>query len=75
VCFFRVVLGSMLHGHAAIDLTPQQRAKAPIMGTISGIQDGEAKSVVLSLHSNPERYGATVEAITYSIEVGKPAVR
>jgi hypothetical protein len=75
VCFFRVVLGSMLHGHATIDLTPQQRAKATIVGTITGLQDGEAKGVVISLHSNPERYGPTVEAITHSIEVSKPAVR
>ena len=76
VCFFRVVLGSVLQGNATIiDLTPQQQAKAPIMGVVTGIQHGDAKGVSLSLHSNPEQYGPTVEAITYSIEVGKPAAR
>ena len=70
VCFFRVVLGSLLSGNAIIDLTPHQRATAPIIGTITGIQDGDAKGVSLSLHSNPELYGPTVEAITYSVEVG-----
>lgn len=75
VCFFRVVLGSVLGGNARIDLTPHQRATAPIIGTLTGIQDGEAKGVSLSLHSNPEVYGPTVEAVTYSIEVGKPIAR
>jgi hypothetical protein len=75
VCFFRVVLGSLLSGDASIDLTPHQRATAPIIGTITGIQDGDAKGASLSLHSNPELYGPTVEAITHSIEVGNPAMR
>jgi hypothetical protein len=75
VCFFRVVLGSLLSGKASIDLTPHQRATAPIVGTLTGIQDGDAKGVSLSLHSNPELYGPTVDAITYSIEVGIPAAR
>jgi hypothetical protein len=73
VCFFRVVLGSLLSGNAIIDLTPHQRATAPIIGTITGIQEGDAKGVSLSLHSNPELYGATVDAITYSTEVGNQA--
>lgn len=75
VCFFRVVLGSVLGGNARIDLTPHQRATAPIIGTITGIQHAEAKGVSLSLHSNPAAYGPTVEAVTNSITVGKPAAR
>ncbi|MGD9047077.1 MAG: hypothetical protein PVF77_03420, partial [Anaerolineae bacterium] len=73
VCFFRVVLGSVLSGNAIIDLTPHQRATAPIIGTITGIQESDAKGVSLSLHSNTELYGPTVEAITNSIEVGNQA--
>ncbi len=85
LCAFRFVTNALLSGKPGTVLDRSSEAAAllvrgllkpdPIVGLITGIQYGEAKTVAVGWLMDEEAHRPTVEAITYSIVVGPPAAR
>jgi hypothetical protein len=82
LCFIKYVTNAVLRGDPNSIFTPgqsteeqQARSKEPLDVTITGIQNGVAKSVSLSGALVEATCRPAVDKITYSVVVGKPPAR